>query len=243
MQLPMRCLVALIVASRVVPSLQDASLQSFLAEAELTHLAGHLKGSTPQSMMSLMNTAGKSAFVASLKALGIKSASDRRALLSMMTTLKHRPHALNHTMRAPSLLQSSAGGGKARGAWQSSPSPPVGAVHLSPGKGRSCASILPGDLHYEACGRFCRADRAISHCKVCTQRSTPAADAAMLPTTHRALTFGRLALAHVAVLQVPHVLLLPGPSHEQRIHHRSVCVFEHGRLLGSAISPSSPPER
>ena len=68
----------------------NVTLAELLEGAWLTHLAAKLRGSTPQSMRQLMGTAGKTAFVASLKALGIKDSEERRALLSALVNVNKR---------------------------------------------------------------------------------------------------------------------------------------------------------
>ena len=68
----------------------NVTLAELLEGARLTHLAAKLRSSTPQSMRQLMGTAGKTAFVASLKALGIKDSEERRALLSALVNVNKR---------------------------------------------------------------------------------------------------------------------------------------------------------
>lgn len=77
----------------------NETLAGFLSNAGLQHLEGRLGASTPASMRALIATAGQSAFLASIKALGIHSSTDRKAMLSRL--LAHKRSAPARPVGAP----------------------------------------------------------------------------------------------------------------------------------------------
>jgi hypothetical protein len=75
---------------------KGSTLHGFLLDLHLDHLEPNMgANSTPASMRALIRTAGKTAFLASLKAMGVKSSTDRKTLLSSLVNSAKRdpePH-------------------------------------------------------------------------------------------------------------------------------------------------------
>ena len=79
---------------------------------------------------------------------------------------------------------------------------------LTTAKGPTCSSNLPGDFKYEACGGFCKEEKAGSHCK-CVHCSTPTC-VAPAPLTNT---------SPPQILQMPRVRLLQVKTSSVHNHH------------------------